>query len=60
VDRLYRFLHRENAAAAQRAASLILKSATHLESFPELGIPVSGTPGFREIYAAYGHGGYVI
>lgn len=60
VDRLYRFLRHKSPAAAKRAAASILQSAAPLEYFPELGTPVPNKPGFREIYASFGHSAYVI
>lgn len=53
------FLARRDPEAARRAASVIRKSFGALSQHPEIGRPVSGEPGLRELVIGFGASGYV-
>jgi len=60
VERLYRFLNQTSPQTAKKAAQTILQAAEPLKDFPEPGLPLPDKRGYREIYAAFGNGAYVI
>ena len=60
IERLHRFLHDKNPRAVADAALCIQAAARRLETFPETGAPMTTQPPFRQIYAAFGSGAYVL
>lgn len=61
VQRLYAFLAEKDIDVAKSAASLILKQAELLESFPQAGRPAAEfEPEHRELFIPFGGAGYVL
>jgi Plasmid stabilization system protein len=60
IARLYDFLAEKNPEAARNAALCIKAAARQLEAFPESGAPMKDHSERREIFAAFGSGGYVL
>jgi toxin ParE1/3/4 len=60
LERLHEFLMDKNPDAAKRAAQTILNGAKTLAEFPEIGRPMNDGTERREIFAAFGSGGYVL
>ena len=60
IQRLYDFLSQKDASAARNAALCIQAAARQIESFPEIGRPLDGPGGRREVFAAFGAGAYVL
>jgi plasmid stabilization system protein ParE len=60
LERLYYFIHEKNPNAARQAITRIKEAAMTLESFPEIGTPWSQDRMFRELFAPFGHGAYVL
>lgn len=60
IQRLSAFILAKNPVAARKAIAVIRESAITLESFPEIGTPWNNDVAFREIFAPFGHGAYVI
>lgn len=53
------FLAEKNSRAAQRAAEMIAQKILLLEKLPDLGKPVPGYAGRRELIMEFGNTGYV-
>ncbi|MCF6294016.1 MAG: type II toxin-antitoxin system RelE/ParE family toxin [Robiginitomaculum sp.] len=60
LKRLYEFLFQKNADAAKRAIELILHAVDILYEFPEAGRKRLSSSDFREIFARFGAGGFVV
>ena len=60
IERRHDFLSRKDALAARNAALCIQAAARQIESFPEIGKPLEGPNGRREVFAAFGAGAYVL
>jgi plasmid stabilization system protein ParE len=60
LERLHRFIHEKNPSAAGKAIRRIKEAAITLESFPELGTPWIPDCAFRELFAPFGQGAYVL
>ena len=60
VDRLFAFLASSNPNAAYRASQTIVNAAKTLEEFPQIGKQLSQRPNYRELFASFGHGCYVL
>jgi plasmid stabilization system protein ParE len=60
IERLYRFLHEKNPAAALRAAATIKDGAETLRTTPDLGRPMPDDTGRRELFLPFGAGAYVL
>lgn len=59
-ERLYFFLLDKDAAAAQNAASKILRGIELLKVTPRVGRPMPDEDDRRELFLAFGAGAYVI
>lgn len=60
VQRLYRFLAKQNADAARKAVKAIREGVKILASQPRMGRPAEEmAPEFREWLIDFGHSGYV-
>lgn len=60
LERLHAFLINKNADAAKRAAQTIIKGANKLSKYPEIGCPMNDGTERRELFEAFGSGGYVL
>jgi plasmid stabilization system protein ParE len=60
VDRLYYFLKQQHPEAAARAARAILDGANLLADNPDIGRPLDDDTDRRELFIAFGIGGYVL
>jgi plasmid stabilization system protein ParE len=61
IDRIDSFLRDKSPDAAERAISIILKSAEGLRDFPSTGRPVAGmNVEYRELPILFGSGGYLV
>jgi plasmid stabilization system protein ParE len=60
LKRLRDFLTDKNPDAAKRAAQTILNGAKTLAEFPEIGRPMNDGTERRELFEAFGSGGYVL
>lgn len=60
LEPLYEFLFQKNTDAAERAIELILHAVDILYKFPEAGRKRLSNPDFREIFARFGAGGFVV
>lgn len=60
LERLRAFLMDKHPDAARQAAQVILKGADRLSDFPEIGPPMDDGTGRRELFEAFGRGGYVL
>jgi toxin ParE1/3/4 len=60
LERLRAFLMDKHPEAARQAAQVILKGANRLSGFPEIGPPMDDGTGRRELFEAFGRGGYVL
>ena len=60
IERLHDFLSAKDALAARNAALCIQAAARQIERFPEIGKPLEGPNGRREVFAAFGAGAYVL
>jgi addiction module RelE/StbE family toxin len=58
LEQLRAFLHSKNAAAAKRAATVIIQTIKALNNHPEIGIPTSN-PDERELLIGFGRNGYM-
>ena len=60
IKRLFTFLKKKNPLAAKNAIKAIRAGAKQLEDYPEVGRPMSDKTARRELFMAYGSGGYVL
>ena len=60
LERLRAFLMDKHPYAARQAAQVILKGTNRLSDFPEIGPPMDDGSGRRELFEAFGRGGYVL
>ena len=60
IIRLFTFLKKKNPRAAKNAIVAIRAGAKQLEEYPEAGRPMNDETARRELYMAYGSGGYVL
>jgi len=60
IERLHAFLKHKNPRAAKRAVRAIRTGAKQLQAHPEAGRPMDDRLGRRELFVAFGAGGYVL
>jgi len=60
VVRLKEFIAKENVEAARKAAKAIKDAAQGLMEVPSRGKPVKDLPQYRDLFARFGAGGYVV
>lgn len=60
AERLFSFLRDKNTNAAIRYAQALLAGTRLLASFPEAGRPMNDDTQRRELFIAFGNGGYVL
>jgi plasmid stabilization system protein ParE len=60
LERLYGFIHEKNPNAAIKALAFIKQSAITLETFPEIGAQCHQDRAFRDLFAPFDHGAYVL
>ncbi len=60
IKRLFSFLKKKNPRAAKTAIMAIRAGAKQLEEYPEAGRPMNDETARRELFMAYGSGGYVL
>lgn len=58
LDRCRRFLSERHPQASRRAAQVISRHLAMLEESPEIGRPVEGLVGMRELIIPFGASGY--
>ena len=60
IERLHAHLDTANPQAAADAVLCIQAAARRLTLFPEIGAPMASHPPYRQIFAAFGSGAYVL
>jgi len=60
IERLHSFLKKKNPLAAKKAIRAVRKGAKQLQDYPEAGRPMGDRTGRRELFVAFGIGGYVL
>lgn len=60
VVRLREFIVKENPNAAKNAAAAIKDATQQLIEAPSIGKPVKDLPPYRDLFARFGAGGYVV
>jgi len=60
IERLHSFLKNKNPQAAKNAIRAIRSGANKLSDYPEAGRSMGDRTGRRELFVAFGAGGYVL
>jgi plasmid stabilization system protein ParE len=60
IERLHEFLRKKNPKAASNAIKAIRAGARKLEAFPQVGRLMDDDGQRRELFVAFGQGGYVL
>ena len=60
IERLHSFLKNKNPRAAKKAIQALRAGAKQLRDYPEAGRPMGDGTGRRDLFVAFGAGGYVL